>query len=205
MSLSLYDISVPALTRMLQNLQHLLDKAAAFGIQAGMAPESLLERRLYPDMFSLARQVEIVVSGAKGAAARLGQRLDPDDADPEFAVFNRGAESSFGDPITSFERLQSLIEGAIAYLQTLTRDELAAAPASITVAKPGDVRIFETRAFVLDYVLPNFYFHISIAYALLRSAGVRLGKGDFEGAPAYRRELVAGCAFNDPTARRRPR
>jgi len=195
MNISLYDASVPALTRMLENLGRILQKAAAFANQESanqegasqewISPESLLERRLYPDMFPLSRQVEIVISGAKGCAARLGGRLGPKDETPEFAVFNRGDEKSFGDRLTSFEPLQTLIVDAIAYLKSFSRDEIDAAPGSISVAKPGETRIFETRAFVLDCVLPNLYFHISIVYALLRSAGIALGKQDFEGAPAY--------------------
>ncbi|EAU66797.1 conserved hypothetical protein [Stigmatella aurantiaca DW4/3-1] len=137
-------------------------------------------------MFSLSRQVEIVVSGAKGSAARLAGRLSPGDESPEFAVFNRGDEKSFGDRLTSFASLQTLIGEAVAYLKTISREEVDAAPASITVAKPGEARIFEPRSFVLDYVLPNLYFHITTVYALLRSAGVNLGKKDFEGTPAYR-------------------
>ncbi|WP_394827269.1 DUF1993 family protein [Pendulispora albinea] len=189
-SISIYDASVPALIRMLQNLGHILRKGEAFARRTGIRPESLLERRLQPDMFSLAHQVVIVVSGAKGSAARLAGRLDAKDTSPELQVFNRGDEASFGRRPTSFGELQTLIEEAVVYLKTFSRDAMDAGPESITVAKPGEARVFEARAFLLDYVLPNLYFHISIAYALLRSAGVDLGKGDFEGTPAYRVETV---------------
>ncbi|WP_394845454.1 DUF1993 domain-containing protein [Pendulispora brunnea] len=195
MHLSLYDVSVPALIRILVNLEQILNKASAFATQRGMSADALLERRLHPDMFPLSRQVEILVSGAKGSVARLGGRVGPDAVDPEFAVFNRGDESSFRETWRSFGQLQSLVQDGVAYLKTFTPDEINAASTSITVSKadarsgrPGEARIFETRSFVLDSVLPNAYFHIGMVYALLRSAGVDLGKKDFEGAPVYRLE-----------------
>lgn len=188
MTISLYDASIPTMIRMVQNLGNILQKAATFAEHQGMKPDALLDRRLYPDMFPLSRQVEIVVSGVKGSAARLARRLDPRDESPEFAVFNRGDEQSFGERLTSFGQLQSLLKDAADYLKTLSRQEIEAAPASITVAKPGEARIFETRPFVLDYVLPNLYFHVTVVYSLLRSAGVKLGKGDFEGTPSYRKQ-----------------
>ncbi|WNG33828.1 DUF1993 domain-containing protein [Archangium violaceum] len=188
MDISIYQASVPALVHMLRNLSHILQKAAAFSEREGMGPEVLLERRLYPDMFSLSRQVEIVVAAAKGSAARLAGRLAQDDESPEFAVFNRGDEQAFGERLTSFAELQTLIQGALGYLDTISQTEIDAAPdRPITVARRGDARIFEPQDFVLRYVLPNLYFHITVVYALLRSAGVALGKQDFEGAPAYRR------------------
>ncbi|MDC0748977.1 DUF1993 domain-containing protein [Polyangium mundeleinium] len=186
MNVSLYDASIPTMIRMLQNLRQILQKGAAFAGQKGMSPAALLDRSLHPDMFPLSRQVEIVVSGVKGSAARLAGRLDPKEERPEFAVFNRGDEPSFGDRLTSFDELQAQIEDAIAYLKTLSCQEIEAAPATITVAKRGEARIFETRSFLLDYVLPNLYFHITVVYSLLRSAGVDVGKKDFEGTPAYR-------------------
>ncbi len=187
MEISLYQASIPALIRMLRNLDHILQKAAAFAEKERMNPELLLERRLHPDMFSLSRQVEIVVSGAKGCAARLAGRIAPDDESPEFAVFNRGAEQSFGERLTSLAALHALIQDAVGYLEKISQAEIDAAPERpISVAKPGEVRVFENpQSFVLRSVLPNLYFHITVVYALLRSAGVALGKQDFEGAPAY--------------------
>jgi uncharacterized protein len=186
MNISLYDASIPTMIRMLQNLGQILQNGTTFADQKGMSPAALLERSLYPDMFPLSRQVEIVVSGVKGSAARLASRVDPKEERPEFAVFNRGDEQSFGNRLTSFDELQALIKDAIDYLKTFSREEIEAAPASITVAKRGEARVFETRPFLLDYVLPNLYFHITVVYSLLRSAGVDLGKKDFEGTPAYR-------------------
>jgi hypothetical protein len=186
MDISIYQASLPALSRMLRNLGQILRKAAAFAEKERMSPESLLERRLAPDMLSLSRQVEIVVSGAKGCAARLAGRIEPNEESPEFAVFNRGADS-FGEPLTSFAALQTLIQDALGYLETISREEVDAAPERpVSVAKPGEVRVFENpRSFVLCSVLPNLYFHVTVVYALLRSAGVVLGKQDFEGAPVY--------------------
>ncbi|WP_394834869.1 DUF1993 domain-containing protein [Pendulispora rubella] len=186
MHLSLYDVSVPALLRILENLGLILEKASAFTTQRGVSAESLLERRLRLDMFPLSRQVEILVCGVKGAVGRLGGRVDPNTEAPEFAVFNRGDASSFGEGWTSFEPLRALVQEGVAYLRTFSPDEINAASTSITVRKLGEERVFETRAFVLECVLPNAYFHMGMVYALLRSAGVELGKKDFEGPPAYR-------------------
>ncbi|WNG15923.1 DUF1993 family protein [Cystobacter fuscus] len=187
MDISLYQASLPTLVRMLRNLDQILAKAAAFAEKERMSPELLLERRLHPDMFSLSRQVEIIVSGAKGCAARLARRIAPDEESQEFAVFNRGAEQSFGERLTSFAALRTLVQDAVGYLEGISQAEIDAAPEQpISVAKPGEVRVFENpRTFVLRSVLPNLYFHITVVYALLRSAGVALGKQDFEGAPAY--------------------
>lgn len=81
----------------------------------------------------------------------------------------------------------------------LSRSDFEVAPpVSITVAKQDERRIFETHAFLLDYVLPNLYFHISVVYALLRSAGVKLGKQDFEGASSYRLASGAEAAMVGP-------
>ncbi|WP_257455804.1 DUF1993 domain-containing protein [Archangium lipolyticum] len=188
MEISVHQASIPTLLRMLRNLEHILQKAAAFAEKERMNPELLLERRLHPDMFPLSRQVEIVVSGAKGCAARLAGRIALDDESPELAVFNRGSEQEFGERLTSFTALRTLIQEALGYLETISREEVDAGPERpISVAKPGEVRVFENpRSFVLLSVLPNLYFHITVVYALLRSAGVPLGKQDFEGAPAYR-------------------
>ncbi|AGC47134.1 hypothetical protein MYSTI_05858 [Myxococcus stipitatus DSM 14675] len=190
MSITLYEASVPALNRMLRSLGHLLQQGALHAQREGLRPGALLEKRLAPDMFPLARQVEIVVSGAKGCGARLSGRLAPEDTSWELAVFNRGDTASFGPLPTSFEQLQGLVEEALVQLRSLSPGEIAAGPTSISVAKRGEVRHFETHSFVLDYVLPNLYFHVTVVYALLRAAGVPLGKKDFEGAPAYRLQVT---------------
>ncbi|MCW7537829.1 DUF1993 domain-containing protein [Aquabacterium sp. A7-Y] len=185
--MTLYDLSMPALTQALQNLAHLLEKAAGIAHAQGLAPAALLQRRLAPDMFPLALQVDILVSGTRGAAARLCGRLAPRDDSREHAVFNRGSEAEFDPPAASFTELQASVEQALSELKALSPADVETAPDSlVSVAKPGNVRVFEARTFVLGYVLPNLYFHLTLVYALLRSAGIPLGKQDFEGSPAYR-------------------
>jgi uncharacterized protein len=187
MDISLYQASLPVLIRMVRNLGHILQKAEAFARQEGLGPESLLERRLAPDMFSLSRQVEIVASGARGCAGRLAGRISAEDESRDVAVFNRGAEESFGERLTSFAALQTLLRQTLGYLESITPAEVdAVRDGPLSVAKPGEVRVFANpRVFVLDCVLPNLYFHVTVVYALLRSAGVALGKQDFEGAASY--------------------
>lgn len=187
MTSPLADLALPAFHRMLNRVSLWLVKAASHAEAQGLPPAALLRHRLAPDMFDLSRQVEILASAARGGAARLAGRLDPLDSSPALAVFNRGSEEEFGPPAAGFGELQALLSDAVAELAQLARGQITVdAGTRITVAKPGNVRVFEAHHFVLDYLLPNLYFHASIAYALLRAQGVPLGKQDFEGPPSYR-------------------
>ena len=151
-----------------------------------MPHADLLNLRLAPDMFTLARQFVIALDGARGCGARLAGLNLPDAEAPDFAVFNRGDDSvSASDPRSSGE-LSARVEATRTYLQSLPRDAIdASIHRPIILQMYGRTRTFKTRDFVLNYVLPNFYFHLSMAYALLRQAGVCLGKQDFEGPPVY--------------------
>lgn len=187
MTLSLYRASVPGFIRQLTQCIVLLEKARdheAANPHAG----HLLATRLAPDMFPLAVQVRIAVDGARGAALRLaGRTPSPPDA-AEYAGFDRGDPSDFAGLDDSYASLAAYVRQAVEELKTVSPSEMDHAIGPITVSRRGRSRVFEREPFLLHYALPNFHFHLSIAYALLRQAGVPLGKADFEGPPVYRVE-----------------
>jgi uncharacterized protein len=160
MSLSLHQLSVPAFTGMLTNMKNWLDKAAA------QKPEAeLIEARLAPDMFALARQIQIVSDTAKLAIARLTGTEAPAMADTE----------------ASFAELKQRCDKTIAYLQSIDPaaiDAGATREIELTFPNGGGMR-FDGSTYLTGFVLPNFYFHASIVYAILRAQGVGIGKFDF--------------------------
>ena len=168
MPLSLYDASIPVLKRGLTNLATLLTKAEASAVARKIDPSVFLTARLAPDMHPLARQVQIVSDGAKGGAARL----------------TGGESPSFPDTEASFAELQTRIAKTIAYLDGFTVDQFAGAETREIVLKtPNGDFSFTGQSFLLTFMLPNFFFHITTAYNILRHNGVELGKIDYLGRP----------------------
>jgi hypothetical protein len=166
MSLSLYDASVPVFIRMLNNLAAILDKGAASAEARAIDPLVLAGARLAPDMFPLTRQVQIACDAAKGGAARLAGVPAPAHPDVE----------------ATFAELRARIDATIAFLDTLTPDQLEGAEnRAITLKLRGEEVVLPGLAFLLNFALPNFYFHIATAYDILRHNGVPLGKRDFLG------------------------
>jgi hypothetical protein len=167
MSLSLYEFSIPALLRGLNNLSSLLDKAAAHAAAKKFDSIVLLQARLYPDMHPLSRQVQITCDTAKGAAARLAGLEIPKHEDNEVTLAD----------------LKQRIAKTVDFLGTVSAEKMQDAEArSIEVKSPNRTLKFTARAYLTDFVLPNFYFHVAMAYAILRHNGVELGKADFLGA-----------------------
>lgn len=184
MTRSLYLAAVPAFIRPLKQCLVLLDKARQYEA-AGHLPGKLLAGRLAPDMFPLAVQVRIAADGARGAALRLaGRNPSPPDA-ADYAVFDRGDPADFAGLDDSYPALIAHVRQAIEDLEAVSPADLERATGLITVSRRGRSRVFEREPFLLHYALPNFHFHLSIAYAILRQAGVPLGKADFEGPPVY--------------------
>lgn len=166
MSVSMYQASVPALIRGLNNLSAILDKAAADAAARDIAPEVLLNARLAPDMFALTRQVQIASDSAKGCVARLAGVEVPSYADDE----------------ASFADLQQRIAKTVAFLQGFNAAQIDGSEAREVVLKVrGDEIRFSGQNYLLGFVLPNFYFHLTAAYAILRHNGVALGKMDYLG------------------------
>ncbi|OQS32373.1 DUF1993 domain-containing protein [Chromobacterium haemolyticum] len=166
MSVSMYQASVPVLIRGLNNLSAILDKAAADAAARNIAPDVLLNARLAPDMFALTRQVQIASDSAKGCAARLAGVEVPSYADDE----------------ASFADLQQRIAKTVAFLQDFNAAQIDGSEAREVVLKVrGDEIRFSGQNYLLGFVLPNFYFHLTAAYAILRHNGVALGKMDYLG------------------------
>ncbi|WP_287028808.1 DUF1993 domain-containing protein [Pseudomonas sp. UBA6310] len=167
MSLSMYQASVPVFVRMFGNLSAILDKAAAFAEAKKIDPSVLVNARLAVDMLPLSKQVQIASDAAKGAGARLTGSDVP----------------SFADTETTFPELQARVAKTVDFLKGLDAAQFDGSESKeivLTLAK-GEVR-FKGDAYLLNFVLPNFYFHMTTAYAILRHNGLDLGKMDYLGA-----------------------
>jgi hypothetical protein len=167
MAISLYDFSIPALTRGLINMSAILDKAAAYAAAKKLDAAVLPQARLYPDMHPLSRQVQIACDTAKGAAGRLAGVEVPKHEDTE----------------TTLPELKARIAKTLDFLKTISADKVSGDESrTIELKFPNGSWKFTALSYVNDFVLPNFYFHASMFYALLRKSGVEIGKGDFLGA-----------------------
>jgi len=167
MSLSMYQASVPVFIRLLGNLSAILDKAAAHAEAKKIDPSVFINARLAPDMFPLNRQVQIASDGVKSCAALLAGIEVPSYADTE----------------TTFPELQERIAKTVAFLQSVSAAQIdGSEDRTITLRRRDKETHFQGQPFLLTYVLPNFYFHLTTAYAILRHNGVELGKRDFLGA-----------------------
>ena len=166
MSLTMYQASVPPLLQILQSLLVVLDKAAAHCEARKIAPEVILQGRLYPDMFPMVRQVQIATDQAKGAVARLSGTPVP----------------SYEDNETNFEMLKERLNKTITFVKSFSAAQIDGSEAREVILKIRGVETkFVGQEYLLNFVFPNFYFHATTAYAILRSNGVELGKMDFLG------------------------
>jgi hypothetical protein len=167
MTLSMYQASVPSFIRMLTNLAVVLAKGAAHAEAKKIDPVVLVNSRLFPDMFPLARQVMIVTDNAKGGAARLAGLEPPKYEDNE----------------SSFPELMARIDKTMAYLKTFTPDQIDGSEGRTITLKLGkETMTFQGMPYLLNLVLPNIYFHSVTAYNILRHSGVDVGKKDYLGS-----------------------
>jgi hypothetical protein len=167
MAVSLYDVSIPMLTRGLTNLSGLIDKAAAHAAAKKFDPDVFAQARLFPDMLPFVRQIQIACDTAKGAAARLAAVENPKHEDNEVTL----------------AEVKARIAKTLAFLQTITPQQLQNAETRAVELKfPSGAWKATGLKYLTDFVLPNYYFHMSMAYALLRNNGVELGKSDYLGA-----------------------
>lgn len=159
--------SVPVLEQMLGALREVLGKAAAHADAHKIEPEALLQARLFPDQFPLLRQVQIACDFAKGIAARLAGAEVPSVADEE----------------RSFDDLQRRIDATLAFITNLPAERFDGSEDREVVIQPGKPRErrFAGRDYLLRYGLPQFLFHVTTAYSILRHNGVPIGKRDFMG------------------------
>jgi hypothetical protein len=166
MSITMYQASVPQFIRMLGNLKGILEKAAAHAAARKIDESVLLNARLFPDMFPLTRQVQIATDFARGTGARLSGVEPPAIEDKE----------------QTFAELAARVDVAIAYLRTLPATKIDGSEArEIARTIRGVSRTFAGIDYLIQYSLPNFYFHLATTYAILRHSGVEIGKGDFVG------------------------
>jgi uncharacterized protein len=166
MSLNMYQASIPVFVRMLGNLSSILDKGAAFAEAKKIDSTVLITARLAPDMFPLSRQVQIATDMVKGCAARLAGLEVP----------------SYEDNETTFTELQARIAKTVTFLQSINAEQInGSEERTVTLKLRGKEIDFQGQPYLLHFVLPNLYFHITATYAILRHNGVELGKMDFIG------------------------
>ena len=166
MPLSMYQASIPVFLHMLDSLAAILDKAQQHAHDHKIDPQVLLNARLAPDMYPLLRQVQLVSDGVKGCAARLAGIAVP----------------SFADTESSFAELQARIGKTAEFLRSIAPEQFdGSEERAISLSFPGLELKFSGQDYLLNFVVPNFYFHLSMAYAILRHNGVPLGKMDFLG------------------------
>ena len=166
MTLSMYQASVPVFVRGLKNLSGILHKGATDAAERKIDPTVFLTARLAPDMFPLTRQVQIASDHAKGATARLAGVEVP----------------KFEDAEKSFEELQQRLTRVVEFVQTLDAGQIdGSEEREISLPVGARTLTFRGQAYLLTFALPNFYFHCTTAYAILRHNGVGIGKRDFIG------------------------
>jgi hypothetical protein len=163
----MYQASVPAFLKMLSNLSAILDKGEAFAAEHNIEPEVLLNWRLTPDMFPFTRQVQIAADFAKGTTARLAGKEVPKYADDE----------------KTFAALKARIAKTVKFVESIAPKDLDGSEGrDITLTVGGQELHFKGEPYLVHFALPNFYFHATTAYAILRRCGIDIGKRDFIGA-----------------------
>jgi hypothetical protein len=169
MTISMYTVSVPVFVQHLTALSANLDKAAAFAEARKIDPPVLLNMRLYPDMYPLVRQVQEATKHAARVSGLLAGVPSPDMANTE----------------ASFPELKERIAKTIAFLTGLKPAQVDGTDdKEIKIAFSSGERTFTGQSLLLHNALPNFYFHTTTAYDILRHCGVEIGKRDFMGTPA---------------------
>jgi len=166
MSNFMHVASVPPIIRSLTNLRSILEKAAAFVEVKKIDPSVLINARLYPDMFPLSRQVQIATDVAKGAISRLAGLEPP----------------AYEDNESTFPELLARIDKTIALLESFKPEQIDGSEDKTIILPMHDRAItFKGLPYLLDFVLPNVYFHVTTTYAILRHNGLDIGKKDFLG------------------------
>jgi hypothetical protein len=166
MTVQAWDVLKPVCDQMLPALAGILQKAEQDAAARNIDDRVLLEARLAPDMFAMARQVQIATDLVKGGFSRLAGQESP----------------SWPDDEASFAELRARVKKTIDHVGSFSREQFDdAAGRDIVLAFPGATFEFKGEEYLLNFVLPNFYFHMTAAYSILRHNGVGLGKGDYLG------------------------
>jgi hypothetical protein len=168
MTISLYAASVPVFKQMLDSVSAILTKAEQHAVAKNIEPNALLQDRLFPDMFPLLRQVQIAADFARGISARLAGVDVPKYEDKE----------------QSFADLQALLTKTAAFLDGFTAAQIDGNEGREIVTRPGTPKEkkFNGQSYLLSYGLPQFFFHVTTIYAILRHNGLEIGKRDYMGA-----------------------
>ena len=168
MTISMYQASVPRFVNVLGNLSNILDKAQAHVDAKKLDPAALTSYRLFPDMLPMTKQVQIACDTAKGVVARL--------AGMDIPVYEDN-EKTLAD-------MKARIAKTVAFIQTVTPAQIDGSEEKEIVIKRGDKETrYKGMQFLLGHALPNFYFHVTTAYNILRHNGIEIGKRDYLGNP----------------------
>lgn len=162
---TMYDASVPTITRALKNFIHVLEKGAAHAEAKKIDPSVFVTFRLYPDMLPLSKQVQIASDVSKGGAARLAQVEPPKYEDNE----------------ATFPELIERLRKTIKFLETLKPAQFDDGSRTVTFPTQGESKTLPASRYLYTRVLPNVFFHCTTGYNILRHNGVEIGKGDFLG------------------------
>ena len=168
MTISMYQASVPRFVNILGNLSNILDKAQAHVDAKKIDQSALTTYRIFPDMLPMTKQVQIACDAAKGVVARLAG----------------GEIPMFEDNEVTLADLKARVAKTIAYLQSVTPAQIDGTEEKAIVIKRGDKEThYKGMQFLLGHAVPNFYFHVTTTYNILRHNGVDIGKRDFLGNP----------------------
>ena len=179
MTSPMYTYAVPVFKQMLMALKAILAQASAHAAAQSIEPDALLQARLYPDMFALAKQVQIAADFARGVSARLAGVEVPT---------HEGQEKSFAD-------LDTLLAQTVSFLEGLSTSQFEGSESKEIILRPGTPK--EKRlvgqTYLANYGLPQFFFHVTTAYAILRHNGIAIGKRDYMGELGFGR-----AAYGEP-------
>ncbi|MFC7517894.1 DUF1993 family protein [Herbaspirillum sp. GCM10030257] len=167
MTIALYSASIPVFRQMLNSLSAILDKAELHATAKNIDPNVLLQARLFPDMFPLIRQVQIAADFARGVSARLSGVDVP----------------TYEDNEVTFADLRSLLSKTLAFIDSFAPEQINGNEDREIITRPGTPKEkrFNGQSYLLNYGLPQFFFHVTTAYAILRHNGVEVGKRDYMG------------------------
>ncbi len=166
----IFELTVPQFIKTLKNLNAFLDKASAYADHKKFDMDVLLNARLAPDQFNFIRQVQITCDTAKLAASRLTGKTAPTHEDNE----------------KTLTEVRARIQSVISYLETFKPEDFTNAHQAVISQPRWEGKTLTGSDYVIHHVIPNFYFHTTTAYAILRHNGVDLGKKDYLGAMPYK-------------------
>lgn len=170
-NLMLFEVTIAPFTKVLHNLNMIMDKADAYAKSKKFETEVLLNDRLSPDMFTLTRQVQIACDTAKLCAARLAGKEAPKNDDTEKTLAD----------------LKTRIQTTIQYLETFTKKDFEGAEVRHISQPRWEGKYLTGTEYVLHHAVPNMYFHVTAAYAILRHNGVDIGKKDYLGELPFKK------------------